>query len=84
MKKAVGGVLIGCFLACHLSGCSSEDVSDEVNSAYEYFKGQDGTAVYPEGMCEDGKEIWGDGSDTSENDIFTLIENKIWGGGGDG
>ena len=72
-------VFIGVCLSCSLSGCSMDDAVSGVNDTYEYFSEQDGTVIYPEGLCENGKEIFGDGSAKAENDIFTVIENKIWG-----
>ena len=61
------------------TGCSANAAVDNVNSTYKFFMDQDGTAIYPDGLYGDGKEIFGNGSEKAENDIFTIIEKRIWG-----
>ena len=36
-------------------------------------------SMFPSGMTNDGREIWGDGSNGENTDIFSIVEQKIWG-----
>jgi len=41
---------------------------------------EEGKGVFPDGMCDDGREIFGDGYDPESDDIFTQLEKMIWKG----
>lgn len=36
-------------------------------------------SMFPEGICDGGEEFFGNGKTEDSDDLFTVIESKIWG-----
>lgn len=67
-----------------LTGCSSSDDGEAkkqdglVDSFKSIFLEKKELEFYPDGLTDGGEEIWGNGK-RQDDDIFSVLEKKIWG-----
>lgn len=75
MKRVVM-VVLATILLLPLTGCGR--LTDGIKKDLGWVVEKE-PSMFPEGMCDGGEEIFGNGKSEDENDIFTVIERKIWG-----
>ena len=79
MKKCL---LVALFLLCCLTGCGKSESKHDFIGGVQKDLGwvvEREPSMFPSGMTNDGREIWGDGSNGENTDIFSIVEQKIWG-----
>lgn len=71
-------LLIVVLVTLSLTSCGKNELTKNVNGGLDYLQNEEGKNIYPDGMCDGGKSVFGDGYDSEATDIFSVIERKIW------
>jgi hypothetical protein len=78
MKKIVVITLL-CSLVLTGCGSGSHSVKDDLNKDFGWIVSDDSENFLPEEYYEGGEQYFGNGKTENSDDIFTVLENKIWG-----
>lgn len=76
MKRIILAVAL--VFSLSLAGCGNS-LEEDLDDNFPYLKKENDVQVFPEEMLGDGRKFWGNGYDPDSRDLFTLIEEKIWG-----